>query len=103
MTTVLSRSTDPQTSFLAADLMRDTGAASAHRDKCLAEVRRHPGSTAAEVAFAVGLERHEPSRRLPELRQAGLVVNGASRKCRVMGKASLTWFSVAAVPQEVSA
>ncbi len=94
MTTVLSRSADPQTSFLAADLMRDTGAASAHRDKCLAWIRKHPGDTAAECAFGVGLERHEPSRRLPELRQAGLVVNGASRKCRIMGKASLTWEAV---------
>jgi CRP-like cAMP-binding protein len=93
---ILSRTTDPQTSREAAALMDATGTATAHRDACLAEVKRLPGQTAAEIAKALGLERHEPSRRLPELRQRGLVRNGTSRICAVQGHRSMTWWTVEA-------
>jgi hypothetical protein len=65
--------------------------AAAHRLLCLAQVTRHPGLTAAEIALGTGLERHAPSRRLPELRDAGLVINGPIRLCAVKGRRSLTW------------
>lgn len=87
-----ARSTDPATSSAAARSAESSGAASDQRRLCLAEVQRKPGQTAAEIALMVGLERHAPSRRLPELRAAGLVVNGAPRTCRVVGRASLTWW-----------
>lgn len=96
--TTLTRSTDPATSREAAALMDGTGAATAHREACLAEVRRLPGQTAAEIAKAIGLERHEPSRRLPELRTAGRVRNGTSRICAVVGHRSMTWWPVEARP-----
>ena len=48
--------------------------------------------TAAEIAEAAGLERHVPSRRLPELRQAGQVKNGEERVCAITGNPSMTWF-----------
>jgi hypothetical protein len=38
------------------------------------------------------MERYVPSRRLPELRGAGLVKNGRSRVCAVTGRLSVTWF-----------
>lgn len=90
--TTHARSTDPATSRAAAAMMDATGAAAAHRELCLAEVRRNPGQTAAEIAQAVQLDRHEPSRRLPELRESGLVYNGLSRVCRVQGHRSMTWW-----------
>ncbi len=93
MTEARSRSTDPSTSRDAAHSIERRGVAHAQREKCLAEVRRRPGQTAAEIALQVGLERHAPSRRLPELREAGLVVNGAARKCGVVGSLSLTWWA----------
>lgn len=86
-----SRSTDPVSSTLAADAIERSGIAAAHRRLCLAQVQTHPGQTAAEIARAVGLERHAPSRRLPELREAGLVANGPMRVCAVKGRQSLTW------------
>lgn len=86
-----SRSTDPISSTLAADAIERSGVADAHRRICLAQVRARPGQTAAEIARAVGLERHAPSRRLPELRDAGLVINGPMRSCAVKGRRSLTW------------
>lgn len=93
-----ARKTDPHTSRLAADGVEASGVASDQRAVCLACVRRHSeGITAAEVARETGLERHAPSRRLPELRDAGLVTNGMPprvRKCSVVGKRSMLWFPV---------
>ena len=86
-----SRWSDPHTSHEAAQEAESSGRARAHRETCLAEVRRNPGKTAAEIAKATGLERHVPSRRLPDLRDAGLVKNGEARVCGVTGRASLTW------------
>lgn len=88
----LSRSTDPHTSREAAEKVTTSGTASAQRETCLRAVREEPGLTAAEIAARCGLERHVPSRRLPELRKAGLVRNGAARECRVMGTNCLTWW-----------
>jgi CRP-like cAMP-binding protein len=72
--------------------MEASGIAAAHRHRCLAAVEANPGLTAAEIAQAVGLERHEPSRRLPELRDQGLIINGDLRICRARGRRSLTWY-----------
>lgn len=87
----LARTSDPITSHQAARDAERRGVAAAHRLLCLAQVTRHPGQTAAEIAQGTGLERHAPSRRLPELRDDGLVVNGPIRICRVKGRRSLTW------------
>ncbi len=94
-----ARRTDPLTSHQAAEEAEASGRAHAQRQLCLAEVLKNPGKTAAEIAVATGLERHAPSRRLPELREAGLVTNGRSRICAVTGRLSITWFT--AQPQEV--
>lgn len=87
----LARSTDPQTSREAADHAENTGKAQSQRMVCLREVTVHPNQTAAEIAAAIGLERHIPSRRLPELRDAGLVVTGPARRCTIQGTRSMTW------------
>lgn len=87
-----SRNTDPRTSFAAALAVEASGGADTQRRRCLQIVRYRPGLTAAEVAELAGLERHVPSRRLPELREACLVSNGPARMCRVMRRRSLTWW-----------
>ena len=92
-----SRSSDPRSSYDAAQEVETSGVASAQRDTCLAAVRKEPGKTAAEIARVTGLERHAPSRRLPELREFGLVENGDLRPCRATGRKSLTWFPAKAV------
>lgn len=89
-----ARSTDPATSHQAARTVERSGTAGSQRIMCLAAVRVRPGLTAAEIAWETGLERHIPSRRLPELRDGGLVVNGPSRICTVMGTPSMTWVPV---------
>lgn len=87
-----SRLTDPDTSREAAARIERSGVASDQRAQCLAQIERVPGMTAAEVAVALRMERHAPSRRLPELRAAGRVINGEPRICTVQNARSLTWF-----------
>ena len=88
-----ARKTDPSTSHEAAREAEASGRAASQRATGLEEVKRKPGQTAAEIAAASGLERHVPSRRLPELREARLVTNGEVRPCRVTGRNSMTWYA----------
>lgn len=88
----LARSTDPATSYEAADKVESSGRAPRQRWRCLECLRRHPGATAAEIADYIGMERHMPSRRLPELRVAGDVYNGKARICSVTKNRSMTWW-----------
>lgn len=97
-TTASARNTDPSTSHQAAGLAEESGMAASHRAMCLAQVTIRPGSTAAEIAVFAGLERHIPSRRLPELRAAGLVTNGLPRTCKETGNRSITWWPTSHKP-----
>lgn len=86
-----ARTTNPATSQDAAQQHESSGKAASHRETILSYVRTFPGKTSAEIAFAVRMERHEAARRLPELREVGLVVNGEARKCTVSGTQQMTW------------
>ena len=88
-----SRNTDPETSYQAAAEAEGSGRAKGQRTLCLGVVRANPGLTAAEIAKEARLERHVPSRRLPELRDVGYVHNGESRICPVTNRNSMTWFA----------
>lgn len=87
----LARRQDPTTSHQAAEEVESSGRAASQRQTCLLEVWKKPGQTAAEIAVATGLERHIPSRRLPELRKARQVKTGPVRRCTVTGNPSMTW------------
>ena len=87
-----ARSTDPVTSHIAARGVDASGTADSQRAACLSEVIAQPGQTASEISVALELERIVGGKRLPELREAGLVKNGPSRACRVTGKRCMTWF-----------
>ncbi|MBI1374088.1 MAG: winged helix-turn-helix domain-containing protein [Phycisphaera sp.] len=95
----MARKNDPITSHQAADEVEASGRAASQRHRCLLEVWKKPGQTAAEIAVAADLQRHVPSRRLPELRKDGLVTNGPVRQCAVTGNPSLTWLPVSGHPQ----
>jgi len=88
-----SRASDPETSMEAADQVESSGKAGRQRMICLKYVKENPGQTAAEIAREAGLERHVPSRRLPELRPK-YVKNGHARVCMVTGSKSMTWYPV---------
>jgi len=86
-----SRKLDPETSAEAAERVERNGTAAGQRQNVLAAVNTHPGMTSAEIAELLGMERHAPARRLPELRDAGLLRMGEKRKCTVAGTMAMTW------------
>lgn len=82
----------PATSKSAAIATEKSGRAAERRKLLLRAVQTRPGRTSAELAVACTLDRHEAARRLPELREMGLVRNGEARVCDVQGTKALTWW-----------
>lgn len=87
-----ARKTDRSTSHEAAEQVEHSGRAAGQRQACLLAVWKTPGKTAAEIAVDIGVERHVPSRRLPELRKERQVKTGLIRRCTVTGNPSMTWW-----------
>ena len=88
----MARASDPVTSHAAADRATDSGLIKTQRAAVLRQVRLTPGSTASEIARAIGhATNHVSCRRLPELETKGLVKRGAPRVCRVTGYRAATW------------
>ena len=86
-----SRVSDDLTSHEAAARMNDSGKAQYNHELVLAEIRRKPGQTAAEVGEATGLGHHEAQRRLSDACKAGLVRKGEARPCTMKGSRMTTW------------
>jgi len=95
----IARSTDPRTSHEAAASL---GKRADQQRYVLDCVKRTPFRTSAELArdatFSKPQEfqhyRYLFARRLPELRDAGYLMNGRVRPCTVTGKSALTWVEV---------
>ena len=94
-----ARTTDPATSFKAAEDQRRSGRAGRHREIVLSAVLAYPGLTYRELADKIknvdltpGLERHEVARRLSDLEHAGLVEKGATTVCRIGNRSMTTWW-----------
>ena len=56
------------------------------------DVHDNPGTTAPEVAKRLNLKRTETVQALLDLEEAGQMVRGAPRPCRVAGISIVTWF-----------
>lgn len=90
-----SHANDPASSREAEQRVTENGKRAKHALIVLGLVRRFPGYTAVELTREQGpggLERHEVSRRLSDLRNAGMVREGATRPCRVAGTNQTTWY-----------
>ena len=83
------RNNDPPTSREAGSLMESQGIASRHRKQCLETVTRFPGMTAREIEAQTNIKAHK---RLPELREDGIVRNGPSRECSISRRQAMTWY-----------
>lgn len=92
------RKTDPATSKTAAVNVEKLGIAATHREMLLRAVETGPGRTSGELAVACSLNRHEAARRLPELREIGLVRNGEARTCSALGTVGMTWWATKDFP-----
>lgn len=85
---------DPVTSRAAVDQMKALGTLHAGLCRTLLALARWTGDgspTSHELAGEDLKARHEIARRLPELREKRLVVNGSERVCHVTGHRALTW------------
>jgi DNA-binding MarR family transcriptional regulator len=94
----LARNSDPWTSHAAAEQIEDTGLLRGQKRYVYEALRRRNGSTSAELGRDLGIDRHVPGRRLPDLEREGLVRQGPVRQCRVKKRASVTWFVVEPPP-----
>lgn len=90
----LARKTDPDTSHAAACEYRDSGKLTQSKAAVLTAVRKRGGLTAVELALMANLDRYEVSRRLADLRKAGLIRCGESRLCDVHQRKMQTWWAV---------
>ncbi len=92
-----ARNTDPETSHVAAHEHRTSGRKASNQRRILEFVRQVPGCTSIEISIATGIERHETSRRLadlkgdPERGTAPLVCQGAPRESGGR-KPCVTWW-----------
>jgi len=88
-----ARRADPATSHRAAATAESSGNATRQRTACLEAVRATPGMTAGEIDKRCGfMDRFVAGRRLPELREMGLIHNGDARVCSVRGSRQMTWY-----------
>jgi len=92
MTHLPARSSDPLTSWDAADRVVRGGKATRQQALAGEAVRLKPGCTSAELAQHCALDRYQLARRLPELEEAGRVRRGATRKCVATGYSAATWW-----------
>lgn len=86
---------DPATSKRAAMEHERRGERMRHVDEACDAVRMLPRRTAAElhcVRFH-DWELQEVRRRLTDAKNAGRLRRGPSRRCRVRGRASVTWIA----------
>ena len=74
---------DPETSRAAAAGMVRSGHLNAQAALVFEALRRRPGSTTAELARWLAIDRHIPARRMVELVRAGRVVRCEKRRCQV--------------------
>ncbi len=95
----LASPADPVTSVDAGERHLKSGKLGANCKVALELVRLYPGKTAVELFNAQGdmgsMNRHEMSRRLADLKNAGLVKHGPARACEFAPHSTMvTWEAV---------
>ncbi len=90
-----ARSTDPQSSHIAAADLAAGGTLRVQQAKAEAAVIRHPGHSSLHLSTLTGLDRHMLGRRLPELAREGRIWRGPTAPCGTSHKRACTWWPVA--------
>ena len=86
-----SHARDPVTSREAEAVVTATGTRATHCAAVLGVVRGTPGSTASEIERHVPYDLTETRRRLTDLKNLGLVRQGAPRVAAGRSKREVTW------------
>jgi hypothetical protein len=94
----LHRSSDPETSRMAAGEVLEEGTVARMCKVALDLLLQHPGQTAAELEQLSGLTDGKIRKRLNDLRHRvpPLARTGPDRRCAVTGKLAQTWYAVSA-------
>ena len=88
----LARSTDPESSRLAADAVTASGARASQKRAILAALSTQTEPlTSLELAHAMGMDRYIVARRLPDLARDGRVERAPMRECREGHRPAITW------------
>ncbi len=88
----IAANADPASSHIAAREITESGLRGRQKREVL-EALRACGMqrTSAEVAYDSKLDRHMVARRLPDLREDGLVEQCEMHTCGVTGRKAVTW------------
>ena len=89
----IAAAADPRTSHQAARQLERSGELGKRLRATLIALGEWVGAppTSHELAGRDERRRYEYGRRLPDLRERGLVENGAARPCAVTGRQAVTW------------
>ena len=90
----VSRRTDFESSKRAEAEINASGVRATQQRQVLVLVQRYPGFTSREIAHKSGLDRYMVARRLPELREASLVISPKHRMrtCGIGKRQAVTWW-----------
>lgn len=92
--TPASHLNDPDTSFMAEEIMNKSGKRKSQQIMVLTLVKIFGGKTTAEIAKESGEDRAMIARRMSELVTANLVYKGIKVTCKVNNSTAYTWFAV---------
>jgi len=94
----LAHSMDPLSSFLAGEKHHRSGRWDSQKAAVLKALRQNDGSTSAELARVMDVNRYVCARRLPDLERAGLVQKRPPRQCKVTRSLCVVWHVVKSEP-----
>ena len=89
--TTMYRTSDPETSRIAAMDFVASGKKQTHSKMILDAIKGQSPMTATEIGNLIGLSEYQVCRRLPELYDKGFVVKCENRKCNFLGSVCQTW------------
>ena len=87
----IARRSDPEASHVGAEEITRSGRRRGHRALVLADLRAHPGATCDEVGERTGLGRYKAAKRLSDLKNDGIISQGAMRRGSVDGTWQHEW------------
>lgn len=83
---------DPESSFEAIERHDASGVRGSNREAVYAFLKGREGRTSREYAEEMPMDVHEVRRRLTDLLNDGLIMQGGSRKCSVANTKAVTWY-----------
>ena len=95
---------DPLTSYIAAEKLAKSGGWTAQQEEVYKALENRNGGTSGEIGMIMPgnktANRFKVSRRMSELKEKGLVVEGPRRICKVQDSLCCTWWLTGTEPKK---